>query len=121
MVLKKEAVGMYEVAVLATGSADALKKWLDDHGFRYPDGMDKPCNEYVEQGWCFVAVKTKVGTKDGADPKPGARNVDTQLPPDAGFDGDVQAMGFRFKSEELVVPMRLSASTKANSETSSTS
>ena len=27
--LKEEAVGMYEVAVLAAGSSDALKKWMD--------------------------------------------------------------------------------------------
>ena len=61
MVVKREAIGMYEVAVLEAGSAAALKRWMDDHGYKYPDGMDKPCEEYVESGWCFVAVKTKVG------------------------------------------------------------
>jgi hypothetical protein len=34
-VLKQEAVGMYEVAVLAAGSSKALKKWMDENGFRY--------------------------------------------------------------------------------------
>ncbi|MCZ6596834.1 MAG: DUF2330 domain-containing protein, partial [Planctomycetota bacterium] len=33
-VLRREAVGMYEVAVLEAGSAQALKSWMDDHGFR---------------------------------------------------------------------------------------
>lgn len=108
-VLKKEAVGMYEVAVLEAGSASALKRWMDDHGYRYPEGMDKPCNEYVEAGWCFVAVKTRVGQKGGVDPKPGQRTVDSKLPKGSTFDGHVQGMGFRFKSDELVVPMRLSA------------
>ena len=109
VVHKQEAVGMYEVAVLSAGSADALKKWIDENGYQYPDGMDKVTNDYVDQGWCFVAVKTKVGNKSATDPKPGQRNVDAKLPQGSSFDGNVQAMGFRFPSEQLVVPMRLSA------------
>ncbi len=112
VVLRQEAVGMYEVAVLEAGSAAALKKWMDAHGFKYPEGMDKPCNEYVEAGWCFVAVKTKVGAKDDANAQPGQRNVKVNLPQGSSFDGYVQGMGFRFKSKNLVVPMRLSAFNK---------
>ncbi|MCH7727144.1 MAG: DUF2330 domain-containing protein, partial [Planctomycetes bacterium] len=108
-VLREEAVGMYEVAVLEAGSAAALNRWMDDHGFKYPDGMDEPCSEYVDSGWCFVAVKTKVSDKKGTDPKPGQRKVDVGLPNGSAFDGYVQAMGFRFRVDELVVPMRLSA------------
>ena len=108
-VLKEEAVGMYEVAVLQAGSAEVLKKWMDKNGYQYPDGMDKVTNDYVELGWCFVAVKTKVGQKSGVDPKPGQRKVKPDLPKGSVFDGNVQGMGFRFKSDHLVVPMRLSA------------
>ena len=107
-VAKEEAVGMYEVAVLEAGSAAALKKWVDEHGYQYPQGMDDACNDYVKQGWCFVAVKTKVGQKKGVDPQPGMRKVDSKLPDGSTFDGNVQAMGFRFQVKELVVPMRLS-------------
>jgi hypothetical protein len=107
-VVKEEAVGMYEVAVLEAGSAAALKKWVDEHGFQYPKGMDDACNDYVKQGWCFVAVKTKVGQKKGVDPKPGMRKVNSSLPAGSTFDGNVQAMGFRFQVNQLVVPMRLS-------------
>ena len=35
-VVKEEAVGMYEVAVLEAGSAKALNKWMTDHGYKYP-------------------------------------------------------------------------------------
>ena len=62
-VVKEEAVGMYEVAVLEAGSAKALQKWMDDHGYKYPQGMDKACEDYVKIGWCFVAVKSKVSGK----------------------------------------------------------
>ncbi|MEM7456434.1 MAG: hypothetical protein AAF456_18965, partial [Planctomycetota bacterium] len=37
------------------------------------------------------------------------RELNAQLPDGSVFDGHVQGMGFRFRSEELVVPMRLSA------------
>jgi hypothetical protein len=108
-VLRQEAVGMYEVTTLEAGSAAALKRWMDDHGYQYPTGMDKACDEYVAQGWCFVAVKTKVGQKKGVDPRPGQREVNPKLPAGATFDGHVQAMGFRFKTKEFSVPMRLSS------------
>ena len=103
-VLKKEAVGMYEVVVLDAGSAEALKKWMDEHGYQYPEGMDAACEDYIRQKWCFVAVKTKVGQKGGVDPQPGQREVKPNLPANSVFDGRVQAMGFRFKVDELVVP-----------------
>lgn len=108
-VLKREAVGMYEVAVLAAGSAKALQRWMDEHGYQYPKGMDEVCEDYILEKWCFVAVKTKVGKKGGADPKPGQRQVNTKLPDGSSFDGHVQGMGFRFPTDKLVVPMRLSA------------
>lgn len=108
-VLRQEAVGMYEVAVLEAGSAAALKAWMDDHEYRFPTGMDAACNDYVDDGWCFVAVKTRVGPKSAVDPQPGMRKAQPGLPAGASFDGFVQAMGFRFRSEELVVPMRLAS------------
>src|SRR5262245_55710680 len=108
-VVRQEAVGMYEVAVLEAGSAAALKRWMDDHGYKYPPGMDAVCDEYVKLGWCFVAEKAKVGGKENVDPKPRQKEVDTKLPAGSTFDGHVQAMAFRFKVDKLILPMRLSA------------
>jgi hypothetical protein len=108
-VLRQEAVGMYEVAVLEAGSAAALKRWMDDHSYKYPAGMDAVCEDYVKLGWCFVAEKAKVGGKANVDPKPRMKGVDTKLPAGSAFDGHVQAMAFRFKTDKLILPMRLSA------------
>src|SRR5881394_3019369 len=108
-VLRQEAVGMYEAAVLEAGSAAALKRWMSDHGYKYPAGMDAVCEEYVKLGWCFVAEKAKVGGKANVDPKPRMKEVDTKLPAGSAFDGHVQAMAFRFKTDKLILPMRLSA------------
>jgi len=113
-VIKQEAVGMYEVAVLEAGSAAALQKWMTAHHYRYPKGMDQATNDYIESGWCFVAVKTRVGNKRGVEPRPGQRKVNPKLSKGTIFDGHVQAMGFRFRVEELVVPMRLSTFNKGD-------
>jgi hypothetical protein len=108
-VLREEAVGMYQAVVLEAGSAAALKRWMDDNGYKYPTGMDAVCEEYIALGWCFVAEKAKVGGKANVDPKPRMKGVDTKLPSGSAFDGHVQAMAFRFKTDKLVLPMRLSA------------
>jgi len=107
-VVNQEAVGMYQVAVLEAGSASALKGWMDDNGFRYPDGMDATVEDYVGIRWCFVAIKATVGQAMGVSPRPGMRGVDSAMPAGATFDGHVQGMGFRFETPEPVVPMRLS-------------
>ena len=108
-VVKQEAVGMYEVAVLEAGSPEALQHWMDQNKYQYPKGMDAVTLDYINEGWCFVAVKTKVGAKSDADPRPGQRSANPQMPDGSVFDGNVQGLGFRFKTEKLVVPMRLSA------------
>lgn len=108
VVVKEEAVGMYEVAVLAAGSSAALQRWMDEHSFRYPDGMDDVVEDYVRSRWLFVAVKARVGAGSGVQPHPGMRSVDPSLPQGSSFEGYVQGMAFRFRSEEPVIPMRLS-------------
>jgi hypothetical protein len=77
--------------------------------YKYPAGMDAVCEEYVKLGWCFVAEKAKVGGKANLDPKPRMKGVDTKLPSGSTFDGHVQAMAFRFRTDKLILPMRLSA------------
>ena len=107
-VLNQEAVGMYQVAVLAAGSPKALSRWMSENGYRYPDGMDAVVQDYVTASWCFVAIKATVGQAPGVTPQPGMRGVDPKLPEGASFDGHVQGMGFRFKTDSPVIPMRLS-------------
>ncbi|MCC6149043.1 MAG: DUF2330 domain-containing protein [Planctomycetes bacterium] len=107
-VIKQEAVGMYTVVVLEAGSSKALKKWMDENGYRFPEGMEGTCEEYIGQGWQFVAVKAKVGAKPGVDAAPGKTGTDENLPEQAEWDGLGQGMAFRFKTPKLVVPMRLS-------------
>ena len=108
-VLKEEAVGMYQVAVLEAADPKALEAWMTAHQYVYPKGMDEVCAEYIEAKWCFVAVKANVGSQPAVEPKPGMRQADPLVDDVTGFEGAVQAMGFRFRIDKPVVPMRLSA------------
>ncbi len=108
-VLKEEAVGRYQAVTLAAGSAEALKKWMDEHGYKYPKGMDAVCDDYIRMGWCFVAERARVNQRAGIEPKPGMKDVDPKLPDGATFDGYVQGMEFRFRTDKPIIPMRLSA------------
>ena len=96
---------MYEVAVLEAGSARALSRWMEHHGYRYPDGMDATCEDYIDDGWCFVAIKTRVANKRGVDARPGMRALETALPPGASFDGR-SAMSRSIRSTPRTPPSR---------------
>ena len=107
-VVREEAVGMYQAAVLEAGSAQAMQRWMDENGYRYPQGMDATVDDYLSMRWCFVAIKANIGTAQGLEPRPGMRQTRGGLPDGAQFDGHVQGMAFRFEVDEPVVPMRLS-------------
>jgi hypothetical protein len=106
-VLKEEAVGMFQAATLEAGSAEALRKWMEANQYVYPKGMDEAVNHYVDERWCFVAIKARVGTVKEAAPRPGMTGTDNALPSDAEFQGALHATGFRFKTDHCVVPMRM--------------
>ena len=114
-VLKEEAVGMYEMAVLEAGSPKALQKWMDEHKFAYPKGMEAVVDDYVKLQWVFVAVRARIGSRDAAGPKPGMKTQPSaEIPAGASFDGYLQGMGFRFKVAKPIVPMRLATFNEAD-------
>ena len=80
-VVKEEAVGMYEVAVLEAGSSKALKKWMDDHGYKYPDGMDKPpVTTTSKSAGASSPSKPKSGRRRASIPNRDATDA-TEIPP----------------------------------------
>ncbi|WP_372366557.1 DUF2330 domain-containing protein [Candidatus Uabimicrobium sp. HlEnr_7] len=107
-VLSEEGIGMYQVAVLEAGSAKALRNWMEQNNYKYPKGMDNTCNEYIGMKWCFVVVKARIGAKGNIDPQPGMNQAQFGLQSGQSFFGYMQGMAFRFYSEEMIVPMRLS-------------
>ena len=66
--------------VADAGSARALIEWLDGNGYRYPPAMGPICDEYVAQGWVFVAIKVDLSRKEGVEAQPGMERVAPSLP-----------------------------------------
>ncbi|MFK7984682.1 MAG: DUF2330 domain-containing protein [Sandaracinaceae bacterium] len=78
-------VGPYDVAVLAAGSADALREWLDDNGYLIPESAAGELDHYVELDHFFVALRLQ-------------KNRDA---------GEIQPIVLTSASDEPCIPIRL--------------
>jgi hypothetical protein len=85
--LGAETIGGYDVARLAADDAGALKGWLDANGYSVPPAAAAILDEYVAEGWSFVAVKLAQSAPDGS----------------------LAPLRVSYQSDRLVYPMRLGA------------
>jgi uncharacterized protein (TIGR03382 family) len=83
-VLSREAVGPYDQAILRASAVADLRRWLDENGYRIPDGGDERLEPYVDAGAAFVALK---------------------LLPGAGT-GDILPLHLTFTSPRAAIPLR---------------
>lgn len=87
-VLSRATIGGYDVTRLRATRGDALQRWLDEHGYETPKRATTVLQQYVADGWSFVAVRLASGTETTAALRP---------------------LRISFPSRRLVYPMRLSA------------
>lgn len=64
--LGAETIGGYDVARLAADDAGALQAWLDTNGYSVPPAAAAILDDYVADGWSFVAVKLAQSAPDGS-------------------------------------------------------
>jgi hypothetical protein len=84
-VIGREEIGGYDVTRLASNDREALDTWLDDNGYKVPDGAEPIFASYIRQGWKFVAIRLAPGS-----------------------DGRLKPLRVSFKTDIPVYPMRLS-------------
>ncbi|MET9962875.1 DUF2330 domain-containing protein [Streptomyces sp. NPDC006326] len=89
-VVGREQLGDFDVARLTATDPAALRNWLEDNGFKLPDGLAAELKPYVDQKWEYVAVRLA--------PREKGRSLLGSLDP----------LLIRFDSDRLVYPMRLS-------------
>lgn len=93
--MQTSRVGPYDITPLkARGSrgGEALRKWLDEHGFRQlPDDR---AHYYIDRDWMFLAVKIA--------PSRGSEAIE---------DGSLPPLRVSFPSERIVYPLKLEAGT----------
>lgn len=83
-VIGRENVGGYDVARLGAADGAALDRWLTDNGYTLPEGAQPILEDYVDEGWRFVAIRL-------------ARKA----------DGPTKPLEVAFTADEYVYPMRL--------------
>ena len=82
-VIEVKTVGAYEVAVLSAQDAGSLERWLKSHDYSIPAGKTGIIDEYIRQGWYFVAAKIDLRKPVGLQKVPGTAPNNTGPPPRA--------------------------------------
>ena len=95
-VVEEKTVDYYDVAVLSSTDANALSKWLNDNGFQYPEKYSYLFNEYINNGWFFVAAKI-------IPELAGDTSVESDL-----NTGTATPIQLTFTAENMVYPMKIS-------------
>jgi Uncharacterized protein conserved in bacteria (DUF2330) len=91
-ILEVGTVGSLDYKVIEAGRADDLFQWLKDNKYNY-SGDEATLNHYIQKKWLFTVIKI-----DTAQMK---RNKD------GTFAGEVTPTRFRFTSEKLVYPLKI--------------
>jgi Uncharacterized protein conserved in bacteria (DUF2330) len=56
---ERKIVGAYDVAVLGSQDGGELTRWLNENGFATPAAIRPVVDQYVKEGWSFVASRLR--------------------------------------------------------------
>ena len=115
-VIEVKTVGAYEVAVLSARDAGSLADWLGTHEFSFPPGKAEIADEYIRQGWFFVAARIQLGrgvsfaTAPSAEPKRPAASASERKSVQAQLaSGELHPLLISFDTKECIFPLGISA------------
>ena len=101
-VIKAEQVGIYDVKVIRSDSADAILAWLQENEFGFNENDTKVFEDYISRDWCFVTAKI--------NPQP-----DTEVR-EIAVEGLAAPLILKFDTEKAVYPMALTSTIGINTE-----
>jgi hypothetical protein len=91
-VLEEKVVGPYDVAILSAGDPASLTDWLNSNGYSFPESGEKIIEEYIRNGWYFVASKISTGKEA------------------SGLaEGTIEPLLLSFKTDRIVYPLRITS------------
>jgi hypothetical protein len=91
-VLESGVVGSLEYKVIVAERADDLYTWLKENKYSF-QGDEATLDFYLKKGWYFTVMKI--------DP------MQMKKRPDGSFEGDVTPTRFRFVSDKLIYPLKI--------------
>ena len=90
-VLSRFEVGEYDVEVLGARDSLGLARWLQDHGYKLPPGLDGALRPYVQAGMKFFAAKVAI----------------SRVRRDAPGRATLSPLRFHYDSDAFSLPIRL--------------
>lgn len=85
VVHQRDLAGSFEYVVLEGGSVDGVVNWLDENGFQQDEDAPQILQQYIDEGFLFVAFKLRSG--HGVD--------------------QIHPIVLRYAGDEACVPLRL--------------
>ena len=115
-VIETKTVGAYEVAILSSKDAGSLRHWLESHGYSVPQDRSILVEEYVRQGWYFIAARIQL------DRDPAFKLVSTSSPTNNQAQtrsrqvlqqrlssGELHPLRISFDTPRCIFPLKISA------------
>ncbi|MFA7662678.1 MAG: DUF2330 domain-containing protein [Patescibacteria group bacterium] len=107
-VVETKTIDYYDVVILSATDRTALSNWLRDNGYNFPEQYDYLLENYISNKWYFVAMKISQENLDNGV-------VDAKLK-----SGKATPIQMKFKTPNMVYPMRLTAMGENNQKAVST-
>jgi len=101
-IVKAEKVGIYDVKVIRSESAEAVLGWLRENGYGFSDTDKKVFEEYIGREWCFVVAKVE------PEPETEKHKIVSE--------GLVAPLILKFETETAVYPLALTSTIGAETE-----
>lgn len=95
-VWETKKVDIYQIAVLTSTDKDSLANWLKDNNYQYPTSQAYILEEYINNGWYFVAAKINTESL--------GRLVEEQLQV-----GHATPLKITFKTDKPFYPLKISS------------
>lgn len=99
-VWETKKIDIFEIAVLSSSDSGALREWLAQNDYAYPESYEYLLREYIDDGWFFVAVKVDT-------------SVESSLASSRLKTGHAAPLELTFATEQPVYPMKITAVTYA--------
>lgn len=91
-ILEAGIVGTLDYKIITAERADDLYTWLKENHYHYA-GDEETLDHYVKKGWYFTVMRIDPGQMKAR--------------PNGKYEGDVSPTRFRFSSQQLVYPLRI--------------
>ncbi len=115
-VIETKTVGAYDIAILSAREGSSLTQWLQTHDYSIPNGRTDIIDDYLRQGWYFIAVKIHLGQRGDNRPVDGAaalrtspRNPTRRVVQRQLSSGELHPLLISFDTPKCVYPLRISA------------